>query len=125
MPRRRTWFVVVAQSHFRAGLLIAFCLTLFLGAQEEKKLSVYTPQSSFSVVVRDREGREYVSLFDVIQPMGTAKWKIEGDKWRLGFGGEESQLQAGKTKAKIRGKNIDMGAPALLENDVLLVPIDR
>jgi N-acetylmuramoyl-L-alanine amidase len=105
---------------------MACYVTLLLAAQEEKRLTVYSPQSSFSVRVQEFDGREYVSLVDVIQPLGAAKWKREGDKERLGFGGEESQFQAGKNKAKIRGKNIDMGEPALLDRsngDSVLVPV--
>ena len=110
--------------HRRSAFATVCCFfALWLGAQEEKRLAVYTPQTSYTVAVQDRDGREYVSLLDVIQPTGTAVWKREGDKWRLGFGGEESQFQSGKSKAKVRGKNVDMGAPAIIQNDTLLVPV--
>lgn len=110
--------------HLRSAFATTCCfLALLLGAQEEKRLAVYTPQTSYTVAVQDHDGREYVSLLDVIQPAGTAVWKREGDKWRMGFGGEESQFQNGKSKAKVRGKNIDMGAAAFIQNDLLLVPV--
>lgn len=116
--------MVLRELHRRPRWALVACLVaLVLGAQEEKRLSVYTPQNSFTVAVQDRDGREYVSLPDLIQPMGATKWKHEGDKWRLSYGGEESQFQAGKNKAKILGKNIDMGAPVLFDNDVALVPV--
>lgn len=121
---RGTCTFVLSKVHRRVQLAAAFCcLALLLGAQEEKRLGVYTPQASYGVKVQDRDGREYVSVLDVLQPMGTARWQREGDKFRLVYGGAESQFQAGKTKAKVRGKNIDMGAPAILENDLALVPV--
>lgn len=121
---RGTCTFVLSKPNHRPSISVLFCfLALLLGAQEEKRLGVYTPQTSYAVNVQDRYGREYVSVLELIQPLGTAVWKREGDKWRLGFGGDESQFQGGKAKAKIRGKNIDMGGPAIVENDVALVPV--
>jgi len=109
---------VIREMYRRAAWVLAICLlTLGLGAQEEKRLTVYTPQKSFTVNVQDHEGRDYVSLHEVLRPLVDAEWKRDGDKWRLRFAGEESQFQGGKNKAKIGGKNIDMGAPAVVTDE--------
>ncbi len=119
-----TWYFVHPKLHPRSVVLLAALLFAFLlGAQDNKRLTVYTPQKSYTVVVQDRDGREYVPLVDVLQPTGTATWKRDGDKWKVGYGGDESQFQAGKNKAKIRGKNIDMGAQVIIVNDVVWVPV--
>jgi N-acetylmuramoyl-L-alanine amidase len=115
---------VLPEFHRRPGWALAIgFLALLLGAQEEKHLTVYMPQNSFTVAVRDRDKGEYVSLLDVVQPLGAATAKQDGDKWKLRFGGEESQFQAGKNKVKIRGKNMEMSAPVVIENCVALVPV--
>jgi len=115
---------VIREMYRRAAWVLAMCLlTLGLGAQEEKRLTVYTPQKSFTVDVQDHEGRDYVSLHEVLRPLVDAEWKRDGDKWRLRFAGEESQFQGGKNKAKIGGKNIDMGAPVVVTDEGAWVPV--
>lgn len=106
----------------RVALLVSLLLALILPAQEEKRLTVYTPQTSFSVPVTDVDGREYVSLTDMVQPLGPASVKVEGNSLKLRFAGDESQFEGGKTKAKVRGKTINLGAPAIVENDLVRVP---
>lgn len=105
------------------GVVAAALLTLLLYAQEEKHLIVYTPQTSFAVTVHEVSNREYVSVLDIVQPLGTAEAKRDGDKWKLRFGGEEAQFQDGKDKAKIRGKNVNLGAPVVMENGVALIAV--
>lgn len=105
-----------------AGLVFSV-VALMLPAQEDKRLTIYTAQTTFSVPVTEVQGREYVALMDIVQPLGQASAKVDGDKVKLRFRENESQFQAGKSKAKVRGKNVEMGADALLDNGVLRVPV--
>ena len=54
----KLWSQVVA-----IALAIAF---LTATAADDKRLSIYTPQSSYAVNVLDRDGHEYVPLLDVL-----------------------------------------------------------
>lgn len=107
----------------RLTLLVICVLALLLPAQEEKRLTIYTPQTSFSVPITEVQGREYVVLMDIVQPIGQAVTVLDGDKLKLRFANDEAQFQAGKSKAKVRGKNLDLGAPVVLDAGVLRVPV--
>src|SRR5512140_813480 len=74
-----------------------------LRAAEEKQLQVFAPQGHYSVPVVERAGHEYVSLGQVLLPLGGVAAKSEGNKFKLRFtppGGkpQEAQFTAGKKK---------------------------
>ena len=102
------------------AIAIAF---LTATAADDKRLNIYTPQSSYAVNVLDRDGHEYVPLLDVLAPLGSAAARHEGDKWKLQFSKTESEFKAGKTKAKVNRKNVQLSAPFVIENGRGLVPL--
>lgn len=108
-------------SHVLAVILAIAALAAT--AADDKRLTVYAPQRSYSVAVQDRAGREYVSLLDLVTPLGAARAETDGDKWKLRFNGAESEFKIGKSKAKVRGKGIRLAAPFALENGHALVPM--
>jgi N-acetylmuramoyl-L-alanine amidase len=97
--------------------------TLVVTAVEEKHLAVYAPQATYSIRVVDRNGREYVSLLEVLTALGNARARVDGDKWKLRFNSTDSEFKAGKTKAKVNRKDVHMPAPFLLENGQGFVPL--
>lgn len=98
-------------------------LAVVVAAQEEPRVSVYLPNAFATVPVRQRDGRDYVDLGALLQPLGEYQGRIDGDKWKLRTGNDESQFQANKNKAKVRGKNVDLGQPFLLDNGSPLAPV--
>ncbi|MGB9103861.1 MAG: N-acetylmuramoyl-L-alanine amidase [Terriglobales bacterium] len=90
---------------------------------DDKRLSIYTPQSSYAVNVLNRDGHEYVPLLDVLVSLGSAGAYQDGDKWKLKFSESESEFKAGKTKAKVNRKNVQLSAPFVIENGRGLVPL--
>ncbi len=106
--------------------VVAIVLTiaaLVATAADDKRLSIYTPQSSYAVNVLDRDGHEYVALLDVLASLGSAGAYQAGDKWKLQFSGTESEFKAGKTKAKVNRKNVQLSAPFVIESGRGLVPL--
>jgi N-acetylmuramoyl-L-alanine amidase len=101
---------------------VALLLAIAFSA-EEKRLAIYTPQSTFFAPVVDRQGREYITLADVLGRLGTTVNSGSDAAWKVRFKKIESQFAAGQAKASIGGKDITLPAPALLENDSLLVPL--
>jgi N-acetylmuramoyl-L-alanine amidase len=111
----KSWSQVVA-----IAIALAF---LTATAADDKRLSIYTPQSSYAVNLLDRDGHEYVPLLDVIASLGPSGASQSGDKWKLKFSDTESEFRAGKTKAKINRKNVELSAPFIIENGRALVPL--
>ncbi len=100
-----------------------FLIVAALGFAQEKVLTISSPQGGFVVTVLEREGKEYVSLFDILQPLGATAARQDGDKWKLRFDSTESEFRSGQSKAKLRGKNIDLAGPFLIENGRGLIPV--
>jgi hypothetical protein len=97
---------------------------MLLQAQPEgKRITFHTAQTSYSLPVADRNSMEYVGLLEALEPIGTVSAKAEGNKWKLKFRDVEAQFENGKTKAKVRGKSIDLPAAFVLENGRGLVSI--
>lgn len=110
-------------------LLALVCVLLLTAtAAEEKRLSVYTPQGAYAVGVVEHEGKDYVGLMELLRPLGEVSAKRDGDKWKLRFqaagrGEVEAEFRAGKAKAKVRGKSVELGAPFWLEGERGLAPV--
>jgi N-acetylmuramoyl-L-alanine amidase len=96
-------------------------LLSFSPAAEEKRLAIYSPQTSFTVPVTDRDGREYVSITDVLDPFGQATFSVNGKRWTLHFvnnAGEkiEAEFTENNSKARIRKKTVELRFPFRTEN---------
>jgi len=114
--------IVETQVKLRLIALIAF-LALLLPAQQEKLLTVYSPQVSYSVAVVERDGREYVGVLDLLQPLGAASARQDGDTWKVRFNSAEAEFKPGKQKAKVGGKTVKLGAPVLQDKQRALIPL--
>jgi N-acetylmuramoyl-L-alanine amidase len=99
----------------------------FSPAAEEKRLAVYTSQTGFTVPVVEHEGREYVSVTDLLDPFGQATLKKDGKRWRLHFEASgktiDGEFKDDSTDAKIKGKKINLGQPFWSENQRGYIPI--
>ena len=51
------------------AVLFAFALSLS-GFADEKRLSVYSGATSYSLTVREKNGLDYIGLVEILQPLG-------------------------------------------------------
>ena len=104
-------------------LLATVTLLSAAPAAEEKHISVYSPVAIYTLPVLDRSGREYVGLLELLEPLGRVSSQSEGQRWKLRYNAVDAEFVAGKTRAKIHGRNFDFAAPFLIENSRGLVPL--
>ena len=100
-------------------------LSLLSGAAPEKHLSVYSVAANYSLPLVQREGRDYVGLLEVLEPLGKVSAKSDNARWRLRYNNVEGDFQIGKTRARIQGRDADLGGKFLMENNRGLVPSAR
>jgi N-acetylmuramoyl-L-alanine amidase len=108
-----------------AGALL--CLAILSGlwvthAQERKRLSVYSTRANYSVSVSDRDEKEYVSLAEILQPLGGSV-SNEGGKIKFRTGKTAGECEEGKIKCRIGGNNMELSAKLIVEDGSAFVPL--
>ena len=103
--------------------LILASAILVSGAPAEKHLSVYSVAANYSVPIVQREGRDYVGLLEVLEPLGRVSGKADGTRWRLRYNNVEANFTAGANHAQVMGRDADLGGKFFLENKRGLVPV--
>jgi N-acetylmuramoyl-L-alanine amidase len=107
----------------RALVLILLCALLMSGAPAEKHLSIYSVAANYSVALVQREGRDYVGLLELLEPLGKVSAKADNVRWRLRYNNTEADFLSGKNHAQVQGRDADLGGKFLLENKRGLVPV--
>ena len=105
------------------GWMLIAMFALLSGAAPEKRLSVYSVAANYSLPLVQRDGRDYVGLLEVLEPLGRVTAKAEGNKWRLRYNNVQSEFQVGKTRARVQDRETDLGSKFLMENGRGLVPV--
>jgi N-acetylmuramoyl-L-alanine amidase len=90
---------------------------------DDKHISVYSPVAVYTLPVLDRAGREYVGLLELLEPLGRVSSQSDGPRWRLRYNAIDAEFVAGKTRGRIRGREVDFAAPFLVENSRGWVPL--
>ena len=108
------------------SFVLAACLLLGMAGPppEEKRISIYSPAADYSLSVTEREGKDYVGLLEILEPLGGVTAKMQGQKWQLRFNDIDAQFTPGGNKARIRGQDVDLTARFLMENHRGFVPVD-
>ena len=97
---------------------------LLSGAAPEKHLSVYSVAANYSLPLVQREGRDYVGLLELLEPLGSVNGKMEGSRWRLRYNGRvEGNFQVGKTRVRVLDRDADLGGKFVMDNGRGLVPV--
>ncbi len=104
-------------------MLLVVCALLLSAATPEKHLSVYSVAANYALPVVQREGRDYVGLLELLEPLGRVSAKAEGSKWRLRYNNVQGEFQVGKTRARVQDRETDLGGKFLMENQRGLVPV--
>jgi len=90
---------------------------------EEKRISIYSSVATYTLPVIDRGSREYVGLLELLEPLGRVTSNAAGARWKLRYNNVDSEFVAGRTRCRIRGRDLDLPAPFLMESSRGLVPI--
>ena len=71
----------------------------------------------------ERSGRDYVGLLELLEPLGRVSTETDGHSLKLRYNAIDAEFAAGKTRAKIHGRDFDFTAPFLIENSRGLIPL--
>jgi N-acetylmuramoyl-L-alanine amidase len=107
-----------------ASLSVLLLLTISLpGAAPEKHLSVYSVAANYSLPLVQHNGRDYVGLLELLEPLGAVNARADRDRWRLRYNNLQAEFTVGKTRVHIQGKEADLPAAFVMENGRGLVPV--
>src|SRR5271167_3792045 len=113
MPSTSSAGVPPAPRTIAAGLLILLAVLLLSAAPPEKHLSVYSTAANYSLVIVQRQGRDYVGLLELLDPLGTVSAKSEPPRWRIHYNNILGDFAEGKTHARVQGRDADLSAKFL------------
>src|SRR5580765_6357145 len=113
-----------SKTHKTIAALAALVLLASATTTDQNRLSIYSSVASYTLPVTNRLGREYVGLLEVLEPLGRISARVEGQHWKMRFNDGDTDFVAGRTRAKVRGRDLDLGGPFLIENSRGLVPIN-
>ncbi|HEV2396625.1 MAG TPA: N-acetylmuramoyl-L-alanine amidase [Candidatus Sulfotelmatobacter sp.] len=107
----------------RTSLAILLSTVFLAGAIPEKHLSVYSVAANYALPLQQHDGRDYVGLLEVLEPLGRVSAKADGSKWKLRYNNLQAEFQAGKTRARVKDREVDLGGKFFMENNRGLVPV--
>jgi len=116
------WISRTRRSQLAAVLLLS-CAFLVSGAAPEKHLSVYSVAANYSLPLVPPEGHDYVGLLELLEPLGRVSAKFDGQRWRLRYNNVQGEFQVGKTRARLQGRDADLGGTFVMQNNRGLVPL--
>src|SRR5271157_1986618 len=123
----RSWLLRTENWELRTKILaiLVAAATLLSAAPstEEKHVSVYSPVAIYTLPVVERAGRDYVGLLELLEPLGRVSTESNGHLLRLHYNAIDAEFVAGKSRAKIHGRDFDFPAPVLIENSRGLIPL--
>src|SRR4029077_7398477 len=100
-----------------------FLSFLYLESAEEKKISIYSSVANYTLSVTERNGQDYVGLFEILEPLGTANIKTDGLHWKLRYKTVAAEFTAGEYRGRLLGGDLDLPSSFLLDNGRGLVPL--
>jgi N-acetylmuramoyl-L-alanine amidase len=109
-----------------AGVAVAALLFLVLlvsGAAPEKHLTIYSSAANYSLPIVQHQGRDYVGLLELLDPLGTVSAKSDQARWRLHYNNVLGEFIVGQSHARIQGRDADLSGKFLMENGRGLVPV--
>jgi N-acetylmuramoyl-L-alanine amidase len=98
-------------------------LLLTAPSAEDKRVSIYTASAAYSLPVVDRDGQQYVSLLEALEPLGKLNARLDGNTWKLRFNQIDAEFKPGKNEGRVRGAKVRMEGPLFFENNRGLIPL--
>jgi N-acetylmuramoyl-L-alanine amidase len=122
--RRCLWLLLLPL----AALALTITHWVTVHAQSSEQLTVYSSQTTYSVPMLDLQGRPYVGLVELLEPLGSVDGRVDGKKYKLRFtppGGRpvEAQFNEGKDKSKILGENFKLPSNFAQQNGRGYIPL--
>jgi N-acetylmuramoyl-L-alanine amidase len=105
------------------AILLLVAVLVLSAAAPEKRLAVYSTAANYSLPIVQREGRDYIGLFELLDPLGTVSAKSEPLRWRIHYNNILGDFTVGKSHALVQGRDADLNGKFLLENGRGLVPL--
>jgi N-acetylmuramoyl-L-alanine amidase len=90
---------------------------------DDKRISIYSPVAIYTLPVVERSGHEYVGLLELLEPLGRVSSRSQARNWSLRYNAVDAEFAAGKTHAKIHGRDFEFAAPFVIENSRGFVPV--
>ncbi len=92
------------------------------------QLSVYSPQTFYSVPLLNLNGQLYVGLVELLEPLGNVDARADGKKYKLKFtppGARELELQfqEGKDNGKVKGDKVKLPSTFAFQSGRGYVPL--
>jgi N-acetylmuramoyl-L-alanine amidase len=106
-----------------SGVLLFVLVFLAAGAAPEKRLAVYSTAANYSLPIVQRQGREYIGLLELLDPLGTVSAKSEPPRWRIHYNNILGEFTVGHSHASVQGRDADLTTKFLIENGRGLVPL--
>jgi N-acetylmuramoyl-L-alanine amidase len=104
-------------------ILLLTAALMLSAAAPERHLSVYSTVANYSLPIVQRQGRDYVGLLELLEPLGNVSAKLEGSRWRLHYDNILGEFTVDKNRVRIQGRDADLSGKFLLENGRGLVPL--
>src|SRR5579863_8318441 len=104
-------------------LLFLFLALRVPAAAPEKRLSIYSTAANYSLPIVQREGRDYVGLLEVLDPLGTVSAKSDPPRWRIHYNNILGDFTQGSGRARIQGRDADLAGRFILESGRGFVPL--
>lgn len=111
------------RTSFELLTLLLMGTILLSGAAPEKHLSVYSVAANYSVPLVQREGHVYVALLELLEPLGRVTAKGDNSRWRLRYNNVQAEFEVNKARARVQGRDAELGGKFLMENKRGLVPV--
>lgn len=114
MPSTRSWVV---------GVVSFLAVLLAFAEPSERHLVIFSTAANYSLPIVERQGRDYVGLLELLDPLGTVSAKSDPPRWRLHYNNILGEFTVGKSRARIQGRDADLSGKFLVENGRGLVPV--
>ncbi|MCU1287044.1 MAG: cell wall hydrolase/autolysin [Acidobacteriales bacterium] len=105
------------------SVLIVLSLQQPSRSAEDKKLSVYSSQGTYTLPVTDRDNFEYVSVVELLQPLAKVQSKTANGDFRIRAGSVEGQFSEGKTRVTVGKTEILLPAKVVIDQGRVLLPL--
>lgn len=114
--RTTLWFTLI--------ILVSLpSIVLLTGAVDEKRIAIYSVAANYFLPVNEYNGKDYVGLLEILEPLGSVSAKTNGNRWKLIYDDVPCEFTEGKQKARVRGKEFDLPANFHMENGRGFVPL--
>ena len=104
-------------------LAVSLLLPPTVGSADYKRISVYSTIATYSLPVVDRQGREYVGLLEILEPLGSVSSRADREKWKLRYKKVDGEFTLDRSQARIGGRDVDLGGAFILESGRGFVPL--